>query len=324
MIEELARTCWLLALVAAVFVTACGDLDESSDACGDTAEEATSSQTAENGSCCSPGDPDCRAACGDGVLDRDEQCDDGNLEPGDGCDEGCRVESVAAFRVNSLALRDPHMFLLCVDGTQLVNDAFAKWIRSDEDGDGLLDLNLMMLLTSLDPAASHSPLELQAGACTAPLEGTTCMPSDVPSLVTIAENRVDGVCLSPLVDTLRPYRPAVTSPEGPCFSTPPEDLTLDVNGLPLTFADAQFGATHVTDELTGEVTALSDGLLMGFLSEADADAIRLAPELPLVGGQPFSTLLSCGIRDDRDIAPSGEMGWWFYFNFTATRVDQAD
>jgi hypothetical protein len=74
---------------------------------------------------------------------------------------------------------------------------------------------------------------------------------------------------------------------------------------------------------------LINGIIRGFISEADADSIELPAGLPLVGEQPVSSLFPGGTGncrtgegiDDRDIGPDSEPGWYFYLNFTAHEVD---
>jgi hypothetical protein len=75
-------------------------------------------------------------------------------------------------------------------------------------------------------------------------------------------------------------------------------------------------------------TMFTNGLLMGFLSETDADALTFAAGVPLIGGLPLSSILaggedSCKSTDDRD-SPGTETGWWFYFNFEADWVPYED
>ena len=72
-----------------------------------------------------------------------------------------------------------------------------------------------------------------------------------------------------------------------------------------------------------------NGLLRGFITEADANATIIPATFPLVGGHPLSLLLpggdppgadrNCAGFDDRDTY-QGVRGWWFYLNFPAVRV----
>ena len=82
-------------------------------------------------------------------------------------------------------------------------------------------------------------------------------------------------------------------------------------------------ATYVGDPATAE----TNGLIRGFISEADADATIIPASLPVVGGEPLSKLLPGGKEnpaghDDRDVREA-VTGWWVYLNFTATRTPWA-
>jgi hypothetical protein len=88
----------------------------------------------------------------------------------------------------------------------------------------------------------------------------------------------------------------------------------------VTLHDAQIAAKFNADP----ATTLSNGLVRGFLSEADADATIIPPSNPLIGSQPLSSLLpggsgNCEPHSDKDV-DGDTVGWWFYFNFTAARV----
>ena len=88
--------------------------------------------------------------------------------------------------------------------------------------------------------------------------------------------------------------------------------------------EARIGAAYVGSPAGNLVT----GLLMGFISETVANATILPSNLPLVGGQPLSSLLpggtnNCSPSSDLDIN-AGVRGWWFYMNFTAPRATWVD
>jgi len=88
----------------------------------------------------------------------------------------------------------------------------------------------------------------------------------------------------------------------------------------LTLHDARSAATYAGDP----PALLADGLLLGFVSKADADATIVPASFPIFGGQPLSSLLpggagNCAAHSDLDL-DNGVQGWYFYFNFTATRV----
>lgn len=282
--------------------------------------------------CCPPGgnannDVDCPPVCGNGVLESGEQCDDGNTTGGDGCDGTCRTEITAtAYRIRTLELRDPHayarLFVIdCTDITGNLNTELGNAITMDGDGDGLLDLSAISLFRPLDQAATTTPLEIVFADCTAPLTGTRCSPpASMPAIPSTAHNQSTGTCLTPTTGTVRPYSPAVTNTTAPCYASDPETLVLDLGGIRLPLSNAQVAATYVGNP----ATSMTNGLLKGFISEADANATVLPASLPIVGGQTLSSLLpggtgNCSTRDDRDMLGTVR-GWWVYFNFTAEPV----
>lgn len=285
--------------------------------------------------CCPSGgnansDADCAPVCGNGVVEQGEQCDDGNTVPDDGCDAHCAIEIVpSAFRLHSLELRDPHafteVFFFCMDITSKLNDEFAKALTRDGDDppDGRLDFSAVQLFRPLVQGTAETPFEFRFADCTTPMDSTRCAPgsSTIPPVLTTASSQTEGACLGPVPDSVRPYNPGVTSATGPCYTSAPETLLLDVEGIQITLSEAQIGATYVGNP----AERLINGILRGFISEADANMIILPADLPVVGGQTLSSVLrggqgNCASGSDMDMGPGGEPGWWIYFNYTAGPV----
>jgi hypothetical protein len=207
-----------------------------------------------------------------------------------------------------------------------MNDLIAQSLTGDSGGSGYLDLSILLLFRplTLDEGAS-AQVEVGGGACTAPVQSTVCGPHpNVPFEPSIYTNSTPAspICLSPIPNTTGAYSPAVTTPSQLCFSTAEATLELDLGGIVIPLNNAQIAASYLGDP----ALALRDGLILGFISEADADATILPPKLPLIGGQPLSSLLpggasACAPHDDRDVGPDGfTLGWWFYLNFAAQRV----
>jgi cysteine-rich repeat protein len=289
--------------------------------------------------CCPPGanannDDDCMPVCGNGVVEPGEPCDDGNMNDADACANDCTANVVpTAFRLSDLDLRDPHVhvaFIGCNDVTdnQLagfsVNNELQTAIQTDDDGDGFLDLSPTLVFRPFSQTAATMPVEVHFADCTAPIGSTTCTPGGGTVTMATATNMTAGQCLTFLPGTVRPYTPAVTSPSGPCFVTSPITVTLTIGGIDIPLQDAQVAATYVGNP----ATSLTNGLLRGFISEADANATIIPTSFPLVGGDPLSSLLAggagaCPSFSDKDTS-SGVMGWWFYLNFPATRVTWMD
>lgn len=238
-------------------------------------------------------------------------------------------EIATAFRIGDLDLRDPHVYVNvpifgCRDVTDTpfagfsVNDVLQTAIQTDEDGDGLLDLSQMQLFQPYATDGSGE-IEITSGACLGPYQAPDCLRDpEAPSVIAAYQTQSVGQCLTFTPGTARPYAPAITSPSAICFASTPQDMTLTLPFGTIQLRDAQFGATFAVDPNSHE-----NGLMRGFLSEADADAILLPADFPLVGGQPLSSLLpggtnNCAVHSDKD-THKGVTGWWFYFNYVAYR-----
>jgi hypothetical protein len=250
-----------------------------------------------------------------------------------------------AFRFTDLDLRDPHVYAPvplfgCSDITDFVplglfpsfNEFVEESITMDTDGDQLLDLSpLVIFLPDSDIVSStrqpgeepDGTLVVHDGLCSAPIQSTACDPDpSQPMYRAMYTNSAAGTCLLPIPGTTRPYSPPIGTPSSPCFVTAPFPLVLEVQGIDLELQDTRIAARYVGDP----PTALASGLLMGFLSEGAADTLLLPADLPLVGGEPLSSILpggsgACPGHDDRDLGPDGvTSGWWFYMNFAAVEV----
>ncbi len=255
-----------------------------------------------------------------------------------------------AFRFTILELRDPHTFatlplLGCRDITDSVplglapsfNESLRESIELDKNGDGSLDLNGLIFFLADDivvgTAAHHSgtawnPEDAEGetifhfGLCAPPAEAPMCEPDALRPVHRIDYAREGDVdCMVAVESSLGGYEPAPVFPGAPCFLGEPFDAVIDIGGIPLPLIDIQLSATYVD----AVPPRLVDGIFRGFLREAAADSVMLPSTVPLVAGEPLSTLLPgsancCGGGDDREIGPTGEMGWWVYFNFEADEV----
>jgi hypothetical protein len=233
-------------------------------------------------------------------------------------------EPLRAHRIDTLVLRDPHLFaqvIGCNDITALVNAQIDTGLSGDSDGDGLLDNSPMLLFRPLDTDGSRGLGQTGTARCTAPAAGTSCQSADPPALAALPyAGQAIGTCLAPVPGTVRPYSPPVTAPAGPCFASDP--AAGGGAGLPLPLTAIRSAATRRENPTAG----LADGLLYGFVTEAAADALVL--ELPGLGPRTLSSLLAggtgaCPAYSDMDVH-EGQDGWWFYFNYTATVVPYAE
>lgn len=237
------------------------------------------------------------------------------------------------FRLDSLALRDPHAFvpLGCIDVTDTnilgtsVNGTVATDITTDGDMDGFLDLNLLALLRPLaQPPAAGTTLEIATGQCTTPFGAETCSPDASPPQSSAYVNQSAGICLTPVSGTTGPnnsgaYSPGITTSNAPCFASLPVTVAFPFGLFTIPLQDVRASATFVG----APATQLIDGLLVGFLRESDANTILIP--LPIIGNQPLSSLLpggtgSCATHTAKDIGPGGQPGWYFYLNFSAHTV----
>ncbi len=299
-----------------------------------------------DGCCPLPGgnannDGDCAPVCGNQVVESGETCDDGNAIPTDGCDACSAVIQPTAFRFTDLDLRDPHVMvnvLGCRDATDVpvfglfaVNTELADAITMDGDSpaDGNLDLNIVLVFRPRDQTPGATPdLELHFGECTA-TSPTVCSPD--PARVLSTATNMPTACLAALAGTLTAaYTPEIAAQNGPCFVSDAETITIDLSGIPVTLSNARVAAQYSGSPAQTVV----NGLVRGFISEADANNTLLPDSIAVVGGQPLSQQLpggdppgsgntNCATYSDKD-TDGGVMGWWFYLNFTASVVQWSE
>lgn len=239
----------------------------------------------------------------------------------------------ATFRLNDLDLRDTHFyfnFLGCRDVTDTplagfsINGTTQTSIQTDSDANGLLDLSYLLVFEDADPSLPGGNLKLVGGDCTAPLGTTTCMPGAGSVYAMNYVNQAAGICLSTIAGTTHPYAPGISTPAAACFVTEATTLVLTIGGIPMTLRDARIGGTYVGNP----PTSIANGLIRGFLTQADADATTIPASYPLVGGQRLSSVLPggtgcCAVFSDLD-TDGPNVGWWVYLNFPGAQVPYSD
>ncbi|MFT3694381.1 MAG: hypothetical protein QM831_14640 [Kofleriaceae bacterium] len=258
---------------------------------------------------------------------------------GDGCcppganhstDSDCPVTVTppTAFRFDTLAVREPHLFASvfnnCADITdQAVNNSIGRALDHDDDHDGKLDLSPTLVFRPLvQTNASMTAADFYFASCT---DSTHCTSGGANAYHVTTTAQDTGTCLAPFAGTTHPYAPAVTNATGPCFaSTSLATVTVSLVGVPVILRDVQIAATFNGSPSSN----LMNGLLVGFLTTADADATRLPSSYPFIGGQPLSSLLAggtnaCPSYSDKD-TDGMTTGWWFYLNFTAPTTNWTD
>lgn len=238
-------------------------------------------------------------------------------------------EQTTAFRIQDMDLRDPHMFATvigCNDitdgGLFSLNANLQAAIQNDTDpADGFLDLSYILEFQPLDQSLATNTLAFGTTQCTAPLVSTTCSlamtATSSDALLSEAQ-----VCLVPIDSTVFGYVPVVTSASAPCFvaGAGAGIVSFNLAGVPIMLRDTQIAATFHNDPPAG----LVNGLVRGFLTEADANATIIPLSLAVIGGKAVSSLFpggngNCSAHDDKD-SNDGVSGWWVYLNFVAARV----
>ncbi len=241
----------------------------------------------------------------------------------------------SVFRIDSLALRDPHVFVTVIACTDLtnnfaglsVNEQIAAQLTKDSEPDGYYDLSVLASFRPLNqPPLPGATIELGTGHCTAMPNAEVCDSDGSTPGSTLYNNQSSGVCLSPLPGTtgannVGNYSPVMSTSSAPCFNTIPVDITFPFGVFTIPLQNVVGSGTYNTDP----ATQLQSGLLYGFLSETDANAIILPSSIPLVGGQPLSKYLPggmgcCATHTAKDIGPNSQPGWYFYLNYTAHKV----
>jgi len=220
---------------------------------------------------------------------------------------------LVALRFDQLALREPHVFgPSCVDFTDNLNALIQSGISTDGDiTDGYFGMNEVLVFPSLDPNAATTTAYLSATRC-AIASTPFCFPDDPGTALTLT-NQPSGTCLGIIAGTTSGYSPPIGTTAGNCFASAPVAIPLMIGGTPVQLLDAQLAAVY-------NGTRLESGLLRGFLRESDAEAAMIhsgSTSASLASMLPGGTN-GCG-TDGRDML-NGEVGWWFYFNFTATKV----
>lgn len=259
---------------------------------------------------------------------------DGTFETGDtSCwSAAVGIPAPEVFRFTDLDLRDPHVFVdiggvLCPDITDApfgivpaFNDVLADALTMDANVDTFLDLSPLLLFRPLDTMADDGRVDSRNGLCTAPAAGTSCAPDPLAPTTQLAYDGIDvGTCLDAIAGTTSGFSPPVVGPTGPCFVTAPRDVTFDLAGVSVPLTETQTAAAFLGDP----PTSLMTGLLRGFLTEAEADAIVLPPDL---GGGTLSSLFpggtgNCASDDGTGLDDlGGTPGWWIYLAFEALPV----
>lgn len=221
------------------------------------------------------------------------------------------------FRVNSLQVRDPHVFSP-IDGdvTQgTVNDPLTMALNTDEDDDGNLDLGLAMAFLPLDQTDAASEVFRFANAvCTAEDPSSCSLIVDTIPFDGMYTVTGDGECYAADAGNLSVYDEppgAPTPTTGPCFRSDIGTVTIAAGTFTLPLQDAVVAAQFMGDPADG----LIEGNIEGFVSTATADGIQIETGNPIIPMIALGALLQ---EEDQD---EGGTGWVFHISFTATAAE---
>lgn len=315
-------------VLACLLIAAPGCGDDGQSALPDAAENIDAGDDTDN---VDGGDDTGDIDAGDDTGDIDAGDDTGDIDAGDDTgdiDAGDNTDvEPTAFRITTLELVDPHARLGCGDVTTIFNNQLTAAINEDGDGDEFLDLSGLAVFRPLDQGATQTPVDVIVGAdCTVPADTTTCAGNAMQSVVSsTAENDAAATCSVVVLDSTNPdYDPTPSASATPCFSAAaPGSLILEVSGTQIELVDVAASATYDGDPATG----LSNGVLRGFISEAQANNVVLSTDF---GDFTLSSLFlggednTCADGDDRDTGPGDESGWYIYLAFTAQEVPYSE
>jgi hypothetical protein len=272
-------------------------------------------------------DSDCVAVCGNGTVEPDagEECD----PPGALCDAECHTieppKPPKSFRVNSMQLRDPHVWFnlfgckdvtdIPISGDLAVNIQINKQLTEDADGDGNYDMSPVVKFAPYDTSdGAGSDLTLDVGAvCKKNDSGCTAGTQKYDGEATSVGS---GLCLGKLSGTTNAaYTGGINEPRNQCFATAERDIAINIQGSDINLRHARVAAVYSTG-------ALSTGLIRGFLTEEDANNTTLEVSgFKIVLASVLAGGTDCCKTDvsDKD-SVDGVAGWWFYLNYTAVET----
>lgn len=222
----------------------------------------------------------------------------------------------AAFRFNSVAIRDPHFFYELIPGlpsdiTDTVNSSLTEALTTDDPKmpDGNYDLDFVLTFDPLDQSDGGAGDFVFANGDCSVAEPTTCtlqvgtelFPSTYSSLAAGTCQEADPTNLS------AEYTPAPGATTGPCFVSGAASVTIATSNFSLPLADATVAAQYVGDPAANLVS----GTVIGFVTLAAAQAAVVDGTGLPVDGSPVSDLLEDSAMDE------GGTGWWLHMDFTA-------
>jgi hypothetical protein len=251
---------------------------------------------------------------------------------GDFFDRLVDPDILAAFRITTLTLIDPHFYsgaAVCDDSTNEYNEIWTAHLDAFE-------INPTMVLSPLDPAIeTATKMQVVPATCIATEEAINCtdseaLPEDIIE-ATFSNSLQGGICGGPIMGSQNPkymdeeLYEQLSAPVSPCFlSALIPSLKLPLGPmLRLPLSNVQISATYSLEAVPQQ---LIHGIIVGFLpSEQGAltlgtlNGALLRPYDVIAGADSCQPDLANPI-DDIDTVAMPRDGVWVYFNFTAERV----
>lgn len=253
---------------------------------------------------------------------------------GDFFDRLVGKDVVAAFRITTLTLVDPHFYggeSACQD---LTNDYNVLWSTHLD----AYEINPTLVLSPLDPAVeATTKMQIVPAACVPGGEEVNCTDRDVPPEkiveVMFSNSLKGGTCGGPVTDSLNTKYMAETyeqlhAPKSPCFTSALiGSLKLPLGPLlELPLSNVQISAAYDLEAMPNQ--QLIEGVLFGFLPASQG--VTVLGTLNNRDFLPWSIIAGVGTSacqpdpllpiDDVDTVSVDHDGVWMYFNFTAERV----
>lgn len=258
--------------------------------------------------------------CGDGIVDAGEQCDEAGATAT--CTATCEaIQPAADFRVTKAEIISPTFSQSCSSVQIAVNAELGSRLSSVRPGTQEFYTNVTLsteAFTAVDGAAVNG--ELAYPVCTK--EPAVCTP--VEGQVAQGMSAVftaEGACLAAELPGLESAPAGLNAPTNDCIVAAIGEIEFDLHQFLLPMSQ-----TVATGRITGEGADLkiSEGVLQGFLSQADAAGIVVPAGYPIFGGLSLASFLEeegCEEPVNQLVElEDGTKGWWVYANFEAKSV----
>lgn len=268
-------------------------------ACGDDSDDANSSTPTDT--------PDASIVDGMVVTPADAYV----APPPDGSLPITNPSSETFFRTNTLTLLAPPMVTkplgFEVDNTTDANNGLAQAMTADDDGNGFVDLSLLIRFLSATPQSGDGQTTTGGALCPFPLtDNQTCVPEvGFPFQALLQYTNGTDCKLEGTSEVAK----------GSCFVTSRAPLTMVLPIIgPVPLDEGQVIGTWQGAEI-------ANGKVRGFLPKTVAAQTKLPDQLPeyltrltIKPGTPLTDFLS-----DKTLEKNGDGvdGWWFLLSFTA-------